>query len=94
MSVNNEFSDQILLLKFYLMSINNEFKDQILFLNIQENTLLLISSTIKFCVYIYIVIQGLVQAVGVSNYGPKQLLKIHGYLKDRGVPLCSAQVVF
>ncbi|KAI5405456.1 Pyridoxine 4-dehydrogenase, variant 3 [Lathyrus oleraceus] len=38
--------------------------------------------------------KGLVQAVGVSNYGPKQLLKIHAYLKERGVPLCSAQVQF
>lgn len=46
----------------------------------------------SLCLNIYIVIQGLVQAVGVSNYGPKQLLKIHDYLKDRGVPLCSAQV--
>ncbi|CAN1170726.1 Pyridoxal reductase, chloroplastic [Linum perenne] len=38
--------------------------------------------------------QGLVQGVGVSNYGPKQLVKIHDYLKPRGVPLCSAQVQF
>lgn len=38
--------------------------------------------------------KGLVQAVGVSNYGPKQLIKIYEYLKDRGVPLCSAQVQF
>ncbi|XP_050237056.1 pyridoxal reductase, chloroplastic isoform X2 [Mercurialis annua] len=38
--------------------------------------------------------EGLVQAVGVSNYGPKQLVKIHDYLKARGVPLCSAQVQF
>ncbi|XP_010251647.1 PREDICTED: pyridoxal reductase, chloroplastic [Nelumbo nucifera] len=38
--------------------------------------------------------KGLVQAVGVSNYGPKQLVKIHDYLKSRGVPLCSAQVQF
>ncbi|XP_052173128.1 pyridoxal reductase, chloroplastic isoform X2 [Diospyros lotus] len=38
--------------------------------------------------------KGLVQAVGVSNYGPKQLVKIHDYLKVRGVPLCSAQVQF
>ncbi|XP_034925429.1 pyridoxal reductase, chloroplastic isoform X2 [Populus alba] len=38
--------------------------------------------------------QGLVRAVGVSNYGPKQLIKIHDYLKARGVPLCSAQVQF
>lgn len=37
---------------------------------------------------------GLVQAVGVSNYGPKQLVKIYDYLKARGVPLCSAQVQF
>ncbi|XP_076926344.1 pyridoxal reductase, chloroplastic-like [Bidens hawaiensis] len=38
--------------------------------------------------------KGLVEAVGVSNYGPKQLLKIHDYLKERGVPLSSAQVQF
>ncbi|KAK8516098.1 hypothetical protein V6N13_025625 [Hibiscus sabdariffa] len=38
--------------------------------------------------------KGLVKAVGVSNYGPKQLVKIHDYLKARGVPLCSAQVQF
>ncbi|KAH0690092.1 hypothetical protein KY289_017450 [Solanum tuberosum] len=38
--------------------------------------------------------KGLVRAVGVSNYGPKQLLKIYKYLDDRGVPLRSAQVQF
>ncbi|KAJ0962149.1 hypothetical protein J5N97_029977 [Dioscorea zingiberensis] len=38
--------------------------------------------------------KGLVCAVGVSNYGPKQLIKIYNYLKSRGVPLCSAQVQF
>ncbi|KAG8381081.1 hypothetical protein BUALT_Bualt06G0085200 [Buddleja alternifolia] len=38
--------------------------------------------------------KGLVRAVGVSNYGPKQLVKIHDYLKAQGVPLCSAQVQF
>ncbi|KAJ8499693.1 hypothetical protein OPV22_010245 [Ensete ventricosum] len=38
--------------------------------------------------------EGLVRAVGVSNYGPKQLIKIHDYLESRGVPLCSAQVQF
>ncbi|XWS61393.1 hypothetical protein CRYUN_Cryun07bG0122500 [Craigia yunnanensis] len=38
--------------------------------------------------------KGLVKAVGVSNYGPKQLVKIYDYLKARGVPLCSAQVQF
>ncbi|KAK8444731.1 hypothetical protein SEVIR_9G190800v4 [Setaria viridis] len=35
--------------------------------------------------------KGLVRAVGVSNYGPKQLLKIHSYLASKGVPLSSAQ---
>ena len=30
----------------------------------------------------------------MSNYGPKQLLKIHDYLKERGVPLSLAQVQF
>ncbi|KAE8710742.1 Pyridoxal reductase [Hibiscus syriacus] len=39
-------------------------------------------------------LQGLVKGVGVSNYGPKQLVKIYDYLKARGVPLCSAQVQF
>ncbi|TMX02190.1 hypothetical protein EJD97_022399 [Solanum chilense] len=38
--------------------------------------------------------KGFVRAVGVSNYGPKQLLKIYKYLDDRGVPLRSAQVQF
>ncbi|CAL9086611.1 unnamed protein product [Musa textilis] len=38
--------------------------------------------------------QGLVRAVGVSNYGPKQLIKIYDYLESRGVPLYSAQVQF
>ncbi|KAK1421040.1 hypothetical protein QVD17_23095 [Tagetes erecta] len=38
--------------------------------------------------------QGLVEAVGVSNYGPKQLPKIHHYLNQRGVPLSTAQVQF
>ncbi|ONK72714.1 uncharacterized protein A4U43_C04F22370 [Asparagus officinalis] len=38
--------------------------------------------------------KGLVRAVGVSNYGPKQLIKIYDYLKSRGVPLCSVQVQF
>lgn len=38
--------------------------------------------------------QGLVKAVGVSNYGPKQLLKVYKYLKRRAIPLASAQVQF
>lgn len=36
--------------------------------------------------------QGLVQAVGISNYGPKQMQRIHAYLQKRGVPLAAAQV--
>lgn len=32
------------------------------------------------------------KAVGVSNYGPRQLEKIHMYLTARGVPVASAQV--
>lgn len=35
---------------------------------------------------------GLIQAIGVSNYGPKQLRKVHAALERRGVPLASAQV--
>ncbi|KAG0453966.1 hypothetical protein HPP92_025270 [Vanilla planifolia] len=38
--------------------------------------------------------KGLVRAVGVSNYGPKQLIKIHDFLKARGVPLHSAQIQY
>jgi pyridoxine 4-dehydrogenase len=38
--------------------------------------------------------QGLVKAIGVSNYGPKQLVRIHKYLQRRGVPLSSVQVQF
>lgn len=34
------------------------------------------------------------QAVGVSNYGPKQMQKIHKHLEKRGVPLASAQVQY
>mmetsp|Transcript_26265 Transcript_26265/g.65680 ORF Transcript_26265/g.65680 Transcript_26265/m.65680 type:complete len:236 (+) Transcript_26265:626-1333(+) len=36
--------------------------------------------------------QGLVQAVGVSNYGPRQLRKIHRRLALRNVPIASCQV--
>jgi hypothetical protein len=35
-----------------------------------------------------------VRAVGVSNYGPRQLEKVHRYLTEqKGVPLASAQVI-
>ena len=37
-------------------------------------------------------VQDLVRAVGVSNYGPRQLERISKYLTERGVPLASAQV--
>lgn len=38
-------------------------------------------------------VQGLVEAVGVSNYGPQQLTKIAKYLRARNVPLVTAQVL-
>lgn len=38
--------------------------------------------------------EGLVECVGVSNYGPRQLARIYEYLEMRGVPLASAQVQF
>jgi pyridoxine 4-dehydrogenase len=38
--------------------------------------------------------EGLCKAVGVSNYGPQQLLKIYAYLERRGIPLASVQVQF
>lgn len=37
---------------------------------------------------------GLADAVGVSNYGPKQLRRIHAYLEKRGVPLAAVQVQY
>ena len=36
--------------------------------------------------------QGLVEAVGLSNYGPQQLARISAYLQKRGVPLAAVQV--
>jgi pyridoxine 4-dehydrogenase len=38
--------------------------------------------------------QGLVAEVGVSNYGPRQLRRVHRDFAARGVPLASAQVQF
>jgi len=37
---------------------------------------------------------GLVEAVGLSNYGPRQLEKIHKYLQKRGVPVASCQIQY
>jgi pyridoxine 4-dehydrogenase len=36
--------------------------------------------------------QGLVRAVGVSNYGAKELRRVARNFEQRGVPLASAQV--
>jgi len=38
--------------------------------------------------------EGYVSAVGVSNYGPKQLRKIHAYLSEQGVPLAANQIQY
>jgi pyridoxine 4-dehydrogenase len=35
-----------------------------------------------------------VDAVGLSNYGPKQLARIGGYLQKKGVPLAAVQVQY
>jgi len=37
---------------------------------------------------------GLCDAVGVSNYGPIQLNKIAAYLRERNVPLATAQIQY
>uniref|UniRef100_A0A7S1BCF8 NADP-dependent oxidoreductase domain-containing protein n=1 Tax=Corethron hystrix TaxID=216773 RepID=A0A7S1BCF8_9STRA len=37
---------------------------------------------------------GLCDAVGVSNYGPKQLRKFSRYMEKRGVPLATCQVQY
>mgnify|MGYP001250316958 CR=1 FL=1 len=38
--------------------------------------------------------RGLAGAVGVSNYGPRQLRRAHAHLAARGVPLATCQVQF
>lgn len=38
--------------------------------------------------------QGYCDAIGVSNYGPKQFAKISEYMKERSVPICTAQIQY
>lgn len=38
--------------------------------------------------------QGLVKAIGLSNYGPKQLRKVHQWLQARGVAIATLQVQY
>jgi len=38
--------------------------------------------------------EGLCEAVGVSNYGPKQLQKVSARMKERNVPLATAQIQY
>ncbi len=38
--------------------------------------------------------QGLVKGVGLSNYGPKQLKRVHKKFADRGVPIATLQVQY
>ena len=37
---------------------------------------------------------GLAQAVGVSNYGPQQLRKVAAFMRERQVPLATAQIQY
>ena len=37
---------------------------------------------------------GVIRAVGLSNFGPKQLRRIHAYMSDRGVPIATLQVQY
>ena len=37
---------------------------------------------------------GVIRAVGLSNFGPKQLRRIHKYMSDRGVPIATLQVQY
>ncbi|ELS00517.1 putative oxidoreductase, aryl-alcohol dehydrogenase like protein [Xenococcus sp. PCC 7305] len=38
--------------------------------------------------------QGLVKAVGLSNYGPKRLRKVHQRFRDRGITIATLQVQY
>jgi pyridoxine 4-dehydrogenase len=44
--------------------------------------------------HIFIACTGLVQEIGVSNYGPEQLKKISAFLERRGLRLGSAQIQY
>lgn len=39
-------------------------------------------------------VKGLVEAVGLSNYGPRQLARIKQFLDKRGIPLAAVQVQY
>lgn len=38
--------------------------------------------------------QGLVKGVGLSNYGPKSLLRVHKKFAERGIPIATLQVQY
>lgn len=38
--------------------------------------------------------QGIIKAVGLSNYGPKQLRRVAAYMKSRDVPIATLQVQY
>jgi pyridoxine 4-dehydrogenase len=38
--------------------------------------------------------QGLVKGVGLSNYGPKRLKRVHQKFSDRGIPIATLQVQY
>ena len=38
--------------------------------------------------------QGTAKAIGLSNFGPKRLLKAHQFFSDRGLPIASLQVQY
>ena len=37
---------------------------------------------------------GVIKAVGLSNYGPEQLRRVHAYMTKRGVPIATLQVQY
>ena len=38
--------------------------------------------------------EGIIENVGLSNYGPRQLQKIHKYMSNRGIPIATLQVQY